>query len=177
MTPLQTNLYFREWGKVREHYRARGLDPKLCDAKRHELHKKALGEMKSSKAFKNADLDKVLAVFYAITRPADLNAQLKQINQEGDRLFEKKKACLNLVLQMPKVASGKDPQNHAKNYLNDIARSHTGNALAMVDEDQLNRIHGILVDRLARALRQPEQVVAKAAATADRITDPKDDPF
>lgn len=148
MTPLQTAKYFREWGLVREHYRKKGIDPKLCDAKRHELHVRALGVKKSSKLFTNADLDKVLAVFYAITRPADLNTQLRQQEQQIERMRKMQDDCRDLVRRLPKAAEVDDRDFYVKNYLNKVSYSHTGKAFAMLEEKELARILGILRDRL-----------------------------
>jgi len=100
MSPAQTALYFREWGKVRAHYIAKGIDPKQAENKRHELHKKALGTDKSSKSFTNADLDRVLAAFYAITRPADLTAQLRQIDQPELRRQECWIRILDILIEL-----------------------------------------------------------------------------
>lgn len=77
MTPKQTSLYWREWAKVRAVY---------PDADRHDLHHQALGRDKSSRAFTNADLDKVLGVFRAISEPANLTGQLRQMDQPCHRL-------------------------------------------------------------------------------------------
>ncbi len=77
MTSDQHRKYLFEWGMVRKHFRAQGLEAKACDAKRHELHKRALGIDKSSLDLTNAEFDKVLAVFSGISRPADLNTQLR----------------------------------------------------------------------------------------------------
>ena len=77
MTAAQTALYWREWSAVRR------VQP---EADRHELHRRALGRDKSSKLFNNGDLDKVLAEFWAISKPGDLNAQMRQQNQAGLRL-------------------------------------------------------------------------------------------
>src|SRR4051812_38634402 len=49
MNAAQTNLYFFEWGQVRKHFLAKGIDSKQADKKRHELHRRALGADKSSK--------------------------------------------------------------------------------------------------------------------------------
>ena len=72
MTKLQTSLYWREWAAVRK------VKP---DADRHALHVVALGAPKSSNDFGNQDLDAVLATFRAISRPADLRAQMRQTAQ------------------------------------------------------------------------------------------------
>lgn len=96
MTAAQTALYFREWGRVRAHLIAKGIDPKQADHKRHDLHRRALGVDKSSKAFTNADLDKVLAAFRAITRPGDLTAQLRALDQPDQR----REACWQKVWEI-----------------------------------------------------------------------------
>lgn len=85
MNAAQTALYFREWGNVRRWYLARGFDPKQADNKRHALHRQALGRDKSSKAFTNSDLDKVLAVFRAVYDGGNLDAQLRQLDQPENR--------------------------------------------------------------------------------------------
>lgn len=78
MTPKQKHLYWREWSAVRH------ADP---TADRHQLHAEALGAPKSSSNFNNEDLDKVLAVFRAISQPWNLNAQLASANQPRKRLL------------------------------------------------------------------------------------------
>lgn len=85
MTAAQTNLYFFEWGEVRKHYRAKGIDAKQADNKRHVLHRRALGKDKSSKDFTNAELDKVIAIFRAVHDGGNLDAQLAQLDQPEHR--------------------------------------------------------------------------------------------
>lgn len=80
MTAAQQSLYFREWGYVRK------VKP---DADRHQLHIEALGIDKSSKLFKNHDLDRVLAVFRTISRPASMTSQLRQLGQRRERMLYK----------------------------------------------------------------------------------------
>jgi len=92
MTPKQTTLYWREWAAVR---RAKP------DADRDHLTITALGSRKSSKAFNNSDLDRVLAVFRAISQPGSLNAQMRQIAQPRDRLLytiAEHEKCLRLYV-------------------------------------------------------------------------------
>ncbi len=84
MTSAQYRKYLREWGPVRRTFRAQGLSSAACDAKRHELHRKALGFDKSSLALSNSEFDAVLAVFSAISRPADLETQLR-LQEQTDR--------------------------------------------------------------------------------------------
>lgn len=97
MTPKQKALYFTEWNKARL---AGGLDGES----RHRLHVEALGHDKSSKDFTNADLDKVLATFRAISQPTSLHAQLRQIDQPRTRLLHRIRdqfACLALFVKDP----------------------------------------------------------------------------
>jgi hypothetical protein len=85
MTPAQTQKYFREWGAVRAACLARGW----AVPDRHELHRRALGRDKSSKAFTNAEFDKVLQVFWSFSKPDSLNAGLRQERQPRTRLEHK----------------------------------------------------------------------------------------
>ena len=92
MTPKQTQLYWSEWAAVR---RAKP------DADRDHLTITALGVRKSSKAFNNADLDRVLAVFRSISKPGYLNAQMRQIAQPRVRLvytITEHEKCLRLYV-------------------------------------------------------------------------------
>jgi bacterioferritin-associated ferredoxin len=76
MTSKQNQLYWREWAAVRR------ID-KTAD--RHALHAEALGQDKSHTEFTNADFDRVLGVFRAITQPANLNGQVRQQQQPRHR--------------------------------------------------------------------------------------------
>lgn len=105
MTAAQTMLYFREWGRVRDVQKAKGLP--CGDVQRHALHQRALGTMKSSKDFTNADLDKVLAAMRAITEPGNLNAQLRALDQPELRNVEARQACMALLVQLG-IGKGED---------------------------------------------------------------------
>jgi len=100
VTPLQRSLYWREFqaawlahaSTLQPFNPSTGPDLSTKIAKdkfRHELHIRALGRDKSSSSFTNADLDRVLAVFRAISQPANLNAQLRQQHQARTRLLKK----------------------------------------------------------------------------------------
>jgi hypothetical protein len=83
MTPAQNALYFREWGRVRSVCKPQGFP--IPD--RHDLHVKALGLDKSHLDFTNADFDRVLAEFRAISQPDNLAAQLRQQDMPRRRLL------------------------------------------------------------------------------------------
>lgn len=95
MTPLQRSLYWREWQAVLRVY---------PDADRHELHVQSLGVDKSSNAFTNEDLDKVLATFRAISRPDDFGAQFRQVQQPLTRALyalDETMRCLAIYVEDP----------------------------------------------------------------------------
>lgn len=154
MTPLQTALYFREWAKVRKFYTDQGIDPKQADSKRHQLHLKALGVMKSSKAFTNPDFDKILATFRAITQPDNLDAQLHAIEAPEKRLGSLQAQCRQLVGKLPKVAGAADPAAYVSNYLDSVARSLVGVRFADLQEKDAARVLGILNHRLGEHVKK-----------------------
>jgi hypothetical protein len=80
MTAAQNKLYWREWQAVRQ-----AAPGSSTDMHRHALHIQALGRDMSMRDFTNADFDAVLGAFRAISRPADLDAQLRQIDQPRTR--------------------------------------------------------------------------------------------
>jgi hypothetical protein len=85
MSPKQTKWYWREWAAVVRACKAADLP----EPDRHELHREALGKDKSSKAFTNADLDKVIATFRAHSQADNIDAQLRQMAQPRIRLEHK----------------------------------------------------------------------------------------
>ena len=158
MTPAQYSLYFREWGKVRTSFIANGIDPKQADNKRHELHRKALGSDKSSKDFTNSDLDKVLAAFYAITRPTDLVAQLHQIEQPNKRHSELQARARDLASRCVSKPGLEGV------YLDGMARKIFGpSQYHLLDEKQLASLCGILQRRITQLTRSARSFGKQAA--------------
>lgn len=171
MSPRQTMLYFREVGKVRDVLKARGLP--FGDVQRHALHEKALGEKKSSKDFTNADLDKVLAALQAIYAPGDLKAQLRALEQPEKRLGKLQAECWGIVHELPQVKADHDPQFHAENYLNTIARSLCGAKFEKLGEKDCARVLGILRHRLGKTGKPG----AREAAYTNRDSGDESVPF
>lgn len=101
MTPKQESLYWREWGFVTAYCRVN----RQPFPDRHMLHEKALGRDKSHKEFSNEDFDQVLGVFRAISRPASVDSQLRQMDQPKIRLLHKIDheliPCLKLYISHP----------------------------------------------------------------------------
>jgi hypothetical protein len=85
----QNALYWREWSAAkRVLFSSQPLNPSpsQLDEARHELHRKALGLDKSHRDFTNGDFDKVLGSLRSISQPDNLSAQLRQLNQDRNRL-------------------------------------------------------------------------------------------
>lgn len=175
MTAAQTMLYFREWGAVRKHYTRQGIDPKMADSKRHELHRRALGYMKSSKDFTNAEFDKVLAVFRAITQPGNLVAQLRALDQPAMRegeLFTAVRVLASRCVTKPGLEDL---------YLNGMARKIFGAAHGYHDlgELKLAQLKGILERRVAQLSRaaQARGKQAPGELAAAGKAEAEEDPF
>ena len=98
MTDKQRIYYFR---MVSDATKAAGISgTKEREDFRRKITVEALGEEKSSKAFTNADVDKVLGVCQAWIRNADLEPQLEKMNQPRKRLIfavERLKRALKIL--------------------------------------------------------------------------------
>ncbi len=154
MNAAQTAKYFFEWGRARDYFLGRGLSHALADAKRHELHRKALGLDKSSKEFSNADLDAVLAVFRAVWDGGNLDAQLRQLDMPERRAANAVQRIQSLKLSLglkPGLESG---------YVQGIARNLFGvtdGQWQKLDAVQLAQLEGVIMRRL-RQLHSAEKV-------------------
>jgi hypothetical protein len=160
MTRKQDFLYWREWQAVRELYTSLNLPA----PDRHALHQAALGADKSHKDFSNADLDKVLAHFRSLSDPANVQAQLRQIDQPKTRL----KYAINLLSSQladrgrspsaaappPGGPSTLNPQP-STGYAERIAADRFGTSdLDSLTELQLTQLRNTLADRLVINRRQ-----------------------
>lgn len=87
MSPAQTKLYWREWKRVWRVLQARSSELTWRDStqQRHDLHRKALGYHKSSKALTNGELDKVLGELRAVSQPDSIRPQERAQNQPRTR--------------------------------------------------------------------------------------------
>lgn len=140
MNQAQTALYFRHWGLARKWYIAHGIDPKQADAKRHALHKQALGHDKSSKEFTNPDLDKVLAAFQAVHDGGNLNAQLRQIDQPEARGRALHARIASLAEACGIEGGIEGLEGYLKNFMH-------GRPYARLSERELQQVAGILERR------------------------------
>ncbi len=166
MTHAQTARYFYEWGRVRDVLKGQGRP--YGDMERHRLHEKALGKKKSSKEFTNADLDKVLGVFRAITEPGNLTAQLRQLEQPALRNVEARAKCFELLVELG-IGKGLEfdhGENTRRAYLDSIVRKLTKGV--HIDFQTLP-------DREANAILHTLQMrrMAQKKAAAKHATPPK----
>lgn len=117
MTPAQIKLYWREWAATWRAITAARPDLTYRDAgiERHSLHRRALGYPKSSADLDNGEFDKVLAAFRSVSRPDDLRAQLRQINQPRGRMLWKIERVL-----LPRLAEALDGWQQAEAYVTAI---------------------------------------------------------
>jgi hypothetical protein len=150
MTALQHRKYLSEWGLVRKHFRAKGLEPKACDAKRHELHKRALGHDKSSLDLTNAEFDKVLAVFSGISRPSDLGTQIRLQEQASSRMDLLHARAAELLDRLDIKPAGRD------GYLDFLSRRICGRPWVQLAEIEVARINGVLEQRARKVAEKAE---------------------
>ena len=75
-------------------------------------------------------------------------SQLRQQDQQIERMRKMQDDCRDLVRRLPKAEAADDIEFYVRNYLNVVANSHAGVAFSMLDEQQLARVLGILRHRL-----------------------------
>ena len=153
MTPAQNALYWREIGAWSRARKARGMP--VDNAARHAAHVKALGRDKSHTAFLNPEFDKVLAVLRAESRPDDLDAQLRQIDQPEQRFSKLLERARDLAgscnIKLGLVGS----------YLDGMAmKIFRVPQYHKLDERRLAQLCGILQRRVAQIKRKNAPVVA-----------------
>lgn len=151
MTPAQTALYWREWAACRRALIA--LGHRGDDAQRRSLQANALGERTvSSKALSNAQFDLVLAKFRSFSRPGDLDAQLRQLDQPEQRVTELRARIAALAERCGISGGERGIERYFVGWLQ-------GRTLAGLDERGLQQLAGLL----ARRARQ----LVPAGATED----------
>jgi hypothetical protein len=169
MSPAQTALYFREWGLARTWYIVHGLDPKQADAKRHELHVAALGRAKSSKAFTNADLDKVLAKFRAVHDGGNLEAQLAAEDAPEEQRREVLHRCGGALWDCYQLGDRRfGSEATCQSYIAGTCRNVIGKEPADCNAAELAKVLGCLNAMLRRARAKAPEIAAKLDAERKR---------
>jgi hypothetical protein len=143
MTKAQSSLYWRTWSKVRKVLiDFGGYSKEDADAERHEIHRQALGNDKSSTALTNRDLDAILDHFqsYLVLADGPSTGPSRAASQPVSRLIW---AISQTGLPEP--------------YLESIARDQFGTSeWRKLDEHQLAKLRFTAVSRAA-ARRKAER--------------------
>lgn len=159
MTDPQLKLYRRLAGEARKVWRARGIPAAECEAERHALHARVLGEDKSSLDFTNGDFDKVKAALLAVIDGSDLDAQIDALNQPKKRRLW---ALRDLLARLQKPEA----------YALAIARQMHGGALSSADT--LDDLGEAALDAVIVALKA-EKRRAKVRGAVPVVAMEKDD--
>jgi hypothetical protein len=144
MTPAQNSLYWREWGKTRARLISYGFTSQQAASKRHALHVKALGKDRSHASFTNADFDKVLGVFRAIHDDANLDAQLRQIEQPEHRREDLINRCWDATRVFIKGTDQSHKDYLCECYMEGVAQRVCKKSFRELDERELGKVRGIL---------------------------------
>jgi hypothetical protein len=151
MNQNQINLYWREWGKCRAALRLLGFTPAEADAKRHELHIRALGADASHADLRNEDFDKILSVFRSYSQPDNLKEQLRIIDQHIDRLEAHRALAHKLCLEC-----GVDEYG-TERYLDALSRRINSRPFDRCNEIEVSKLCGVLTLQAKRAKRKAKQ--------------------
>jgi hypothetical protein len=152
MNSAQTQKYFWEWGQARAWYVAHGKTKVEADAMRHELHKKALGADKSTKAFTNGDLDKVMAAFRAIHDGGNLNAQMDAEDQPERRRGKIEARAWILAREIWPLPLDRDAEYARRNKLFFLALRICKTPFEKCSDVQLSKVVGALEAQKRREL-------------------------
>jgi hypothetical protein len=139
MTGKQHARYWREWSRVRKILIELGEFSKEDDDEhRHEIHRQALGQDKSSKDFTNRDLDKIFEAFQAIL-----------VMEDGPRKGPvEDQACKRLIWAIDQLALPAP-------YLEKIAQDQFGTpAWRALPEEKLSKFRMTATARAAALKRQ-----------------------
>ena len=165
MSEAQLRLYRVLCGQARKVWRARGVPAAECEAERHALHARALGEDKSSLDFTNGDFDKVKAALLVVIDGTDLDAQLDALKQPQKRRLW---VIRDLCARMRKEEA----------YALGIARQMLGGALHQADD--LSDLGEAALDAVIVALKAEKRRAngrAKVLVAAGAPDQPEGDPF
>lgn len=153
MTPNQRGLYWREWAACRRALIESGRSPKEADALRHDLHRRALGDDKSSLNFTNWEFDRVLAIFWSYSMPDNLSAQMRQENQPSIR---SRWVAEMLLDRIDEVAP-----RHYEAYLSGMAGRMCKRSLFELDEGNWITIIAALDKQAKRVEQRRKKVLAE----------------
>lgn len=152
MSPRQSAMYWAEWARLRDMLRARGHTVAQVEEYRHNLTRRALGVLKSSKDFTNADFDRVLARLKAESDPANLDAQLS-LQDSPDRrrayLLHRLSECCAELFTVGGDERLREPAAR-EGYIRGTARNVCKHELEQCTDADLGKVLGCLEARLRR---------------------------
>lgn len=145
-------MYWGEWARLRDVLVAKGKTHAQVEEHRHALTVRALGVPKSSKAFSNSDLDRVLARIRAEREPSNLDAQLAlQDSPEKRRAYlldRLDRACWAMYAEGGDFRMAQ-PETRSR-YVAGTARKVIGKEPADCSDAELGKVLGCLETRAAR---------------------------
>lgn len=170
LSTSQDRLYWREVGAWARARKALGLP--AGDAERRALTRRACGHDKSHKHLYNAEFDKVLGLLRAESRPDDLNAQMRQIEQGENRKADLISRCWDACRVSLQGNDAEHTSSLCQRYMSGIAYKLAGRPIDIADltERDLQKLLGVL-DRRAR------QVERKRAREAAAVGETDPNPF
>jgi hypothetical protein len=163
LSSLQLALHWREFAAAKRACAAAGHP----EPDRHALYTQALGKDKSLTKFNNGDLDKVLAVFRALSQPANFDAQVDATQQPRIRLEHS-------IRELASQITG-NPVHIADSYWQAVYRDkfwHGGLCpdnpgqppeLALLSVPQLTQLRDTLDRRLASKRRKETMSISSAS--------------
>jgi hypothetical protein len=153
MNAAQTAKYFAEWGRLRDVLRSQGMTHAECETERHALTRRALGCLKSSKAFTNAELDKVLARIVATLEPDNFDAQMALQDSPDKRRAAAVEACMNAAWEIYNHGGNNflNDGERRERYVNGICRNVVKKEIENCTAEELWRVRGILIVHVNRA--------------------------
>ena len=167
-------MYWAEWARLREVLAAKGKSGTQIEDYRHTITRRALGVDKSSRAFTNADLDKVLARIKAEREPANLDAQLAlQESPERRRAYLLARADEVCTLMWNDGGDARLMRSEQREgYIRGTARNVIHKELDDCTDAELGKVIGCLEARLQRLRADCAERARAAAGAADDDGDP-----
>jgi hypothetical protein len=178
MNPRQIAMYWAEWAKLRDVLRAKGRTHAEIETERHSVTIRALGAVKSSKVFTNAELDRVLARIKAEREPDNFAAQMALQDSPDKRRASALEACMAAAWEIYNHGGNNflNDGERRERYVNGIARNVVKKELGDCTAEELWRVRGILLRHVERVQRTNVEVGA-ANATAAKADDEDENPF
>lgn len=170
MNEAQYRLYWREWKKVRTWLIQHGRTPAEADEMRGTLTEKKLGYKKSMSnwgTWTNAEVDKVLAAFRAISDGGNIDAQMAAEEQPAARKMRLQSAVFEVAEKIWPMQGAVDPLYQRERKVNFVCLRVCKMRWDSLSDVQLARILGVLKRQLERIQERETERVEAADKYAD----------